>query len=138
MRNIITDTHYDERNRVGRHIVFMARVLFDSKPSLIRGIGIDRDVAVCFEPDGTACVYSDVNRKAHFLAVSDISSMPEVFEKGKPITWDNNQRAIEAFEISGNEEGSQCFDMNDWEALDSDAKFKVYYIIDGKVFSYFE
>ena len=49
LQNIITDTHYDERNRIGRHIVFIARVLADYKPSLLRGIGIDRDVAVCFE-----------------------------------------------------------------------------------------
>jgi cyanophycinase len=133
LQNIITDTHYDERNRIGRHIVFIARVLADYKPNLLRGIGIDRDVAVCFELDGTACVYSDRNFKAHFLAVNDLNSTPEVLSQGMPLTWNNNKKAIENHEIIGDEDGSQCFNMNQWNPI-GDSVFKYYYVVDGKVF----
>ena len=133
LSHIITDTHYDERNRIGRHIVFIARIIADSKPSLIRGIGIDRDVAVCFELDGRACVYSDRNRKAHFLAVNDMSSTPEVLTQGLPLTWNNNKKAIENIEIIGDEDGTQCFDINDWIAI-GDSVLKYYYVINGQTF----
>ena len=137
LQNIITDTHYDERNRVGRHIVFIARILADSKPNLVRGIGIDRDVAVCFELDGRACVYSDRNRKAHFLAINDLNSLPEVFQPGTPITWSNNEKAFESYEIVGDEDGTQCFDVKEWKPTE-ESILRYYYVVNGRVFNYVE
>ena len=112
----------------------MARILNDFKPSVVRGIGIDRDQAVCFEADGKACVYGTYNRQAYFLAVHDVKQSPEVFEKGVPLTWNNNNnnKAIESVEIIGNQNGTQCFDMNKWEAINNSI-FSYFYIIEGKL-----
>ena len=132
LHNIITDTHYVERNRLGRHIVFMARILADSKPSIVRGIGIDRDQAVCFELNGVACVYNDNGSKAYFLSVNDVNVMPEVLQKGVPLTWNNNGKAIESYELIGTKNGDNCFDLNEWKPL-NDSNFNFYYVINGQV-----
>ena len=56
LRNVITDTHYDNRDRKGRHVTFMARIkLFTS----IYGIASNEYVAVCIGNDGKAYVYGD-------------------------------------------------------------------------------
>ncbi len=135
LRDVITDTHFVERNRFGRHFVFMARVLSDLNPRAVRGIGIDRDVAVCFELDGKACVYNQNGGKSYFFSVNDVNSKPEVFEKGESITWNNSQRAIESHEISGNQDGSKCFDVNQWIDINEASSLSYYYIIDGLVFN---
>lgn len=132
LRNVIIDTHYIERTRLGRHIVFMARILNDFKPGILHGIGIDRDQAICFESTGESCVFGANGKPAYFLAVHNVSALPEVFEKETPITWSNNKKAIESIEISSSIYGSQCFDINQWQAL-NESIFNYYYVIEGKL-----
>jgi cyanophycinase len=52
----ITDSHFSERDRLGRLLTFMARVVADGWASEVRGIGIDEETAVLLEPDGAATV----------------------------------------------------------------------------------
>ena len=52
----ITDSHFSERERLGRLLTFMARILADGWASEVGGIGIDEETAVLIEPDGTATV----------------------------------------------------------------------------------
>ncbi len=62
LKNIITDTHFAKRNRMGRLLVFLARLNEpDGKPLPppglgIRGIGVEQGAAVLLEPDGKATV----------------------------------------------------------------------------------
>lgn len=52
LENLITDTHYVKRDRQGRLIVFMARILKDGKAKHIRAIGMDERSAGLLEPNG--------------------------------------------------------------------------------------
>src|SRR3954447_8092432 len=52
----ITDSHLSERERLGRLLAFMARIVVDRWASHVRGIGIDEETAVLVAPDGTATV----------------------------------------------------------------------------------
>jgi cyanophycinase len=52
----ITDSHFSERERLGRLVVFMARTIADGWGDDVRGIGIDEETAVLLDPDGTARV----------------------------------------------------------------------------------
>ena len=62
LREIITDTHFAKRDRMGRLLVFLFRLNEpDGKeippPSFkIRGIGVEQGAAVLIEPDGAATV----------------------------------------------------------------------------------
>ena len=56
LKGIITDTHFVERNRLGRTLVFLARMLQDGMASPARAIAVDSTTAVLVESDGTASV----------------------------------------------------------------------------------
>ena len=62
LAGVITDTHFAKRDRMGRLLVFLARLNEpDGKPvpptaPRFRGIGIQEGAAVLLEPDGTAHV----------------------------------------------------------------------------------
>jgi len=58
LQRVVTDTHFDKRDRLGRLIVFVARAAHDSGDPDMVGIGVDEDTALCVEPDGQAQVYS--------------------------------------------------------------------------------
>jgi cyanophycinase len=56
LEETITDSHFSERDRLGRLLTFMARILADGWASEVRGVGIDEEAAVLIEPDGIATV----------------------------------------------------------------------------------
>lgn len=56
MSGIITDSHFVERDRMGRTLVFLARLVHDKWAPRARAIAIDSKTAVLVEADGTASV----------------------------------------------------------------------------------
>lgn len=54
MRYTVTDSHFHERDRMGRLVAFVANVAQESTPA--RGIGVDEGTAVLVGPDGQATV----------------------------------------------------------------------------------
>lgn len=84
MKGIITDSHWVERDRLGRTLVFMARLLEDGLASPARSIAIDSTTAVLMDPDGTAVVVGKT--AAYFLQVA---KKPAVCEPGKPLTMES-------------------------------------------------
>lgn len=54
MRYTVTDTHFHERNRMGRLVAFVANVA--QEEGAARGIGVDERTSVLVEADGTASV----------------------------------------------------------------------------------
>ncbi len=57
LKGIITDTHFSERNRLGRLIAFVAKAESMAGHPLV-GLGVDEDAAVAVEGDGSARVYA--------------------------------------------------------------------------------
>lgn len=82
LRGIITDTHFQERNRLGRLLVFMARVLQSGDAERIRGIGIDQHTAFLLDADGQG-VAAGTGAVYFFEA----SKMPAVCRPGVPLTF---------------------------------------------------
>jgi cyanophycinase len=58
LSNVVTDTHFAKRDRLGRLIVFVARAAQEKGQDDIVGIGVDEDTALCVEADGRGRVYS--------------------------------------------------------------------------------
>jgi beta-aspartyl-peptidase (threonine type) len=60
LKGIVTDTHFKERNRLGRLLAFLAKAQAgapaDAQP--YRGLGVDEDAAVAVEADGSTRVYA--------------------------------------------------------------------------------
>ena len=59
LSNVVTDTHFGKRDRLGRLIVFVARAARQSGRDDMVGIGVDEDTALCVEADGRGRVLSN-------------------------------------------------------------------------------
>jgi cyanophycinase len=83
LKDLITDTHYVKRDRQGRLIVFMARILQDGKADSIRAIGMDERSAGLLEPDGTIRIVGS-GRGAYFY---EPSTKPATCAPHTPLTF---------------------------------------------------
>jgi cyanophycinase len=73
LRDTITDTHFSARDRMGRLLVFMARILQGYEVKNIRAIAVDEHTAVLLEPDGRARIVG--TGSAYFLQASAKASV---------------------------------------------------------------
>lgn len=110
MQNVITDSHYTQRDRQGRHITFMARLLKDFSISNVKAIGVDEETAVCIDAAGMGKVYG-IN-SAYFL--SNTSAGAETCEAKKPLTWNQNTIAVTAYKITGSATGNGSINATNW------------------------
>lgn len=63
----ITDTHFVKRDRMGRLLVFLARLLQDGWATHARAIAVEENAAVLLEPDGQAKIIGE--GPAYFMEV---------------------------------------------------------------------
>ena len=81
LEGIITDTHFVKRDRMGRLLVFMARILQDGWAQKLRAIAVEEDAAVLLEPDGSAKVAGA--GPAYFL---EAKTPPTICKRKTPLT----------------------------------------------------
>lgn len=116
MAGTITDTHYDNPDRRGRHLTFLARMV-QGGDSTAYGIACNEYVAVCIDPQGIAHVYGewpDYEEYAFFLRVNCVSPIgPETCQAGSPLTWNRQGMAVKAYKVPGTPTGANWFDLND-------------------------
>jgi cyanophycinase-like exopeptidase len=118
LSDVVTDTHYDDPDRKGRHVVFMARMLNDHG-TIAKGIACDEYTAVCIDENGIASVYGEYpnyDDNAYFLQVNCEYkfNFPETILSNTPLTWNVNGEALKVYHTKGTTSGSQQFDLNNW------------------------
>lgn len=118
LSDVITDTHYDDPDRKGRHVVFLSRILKDYQQTGL-GIACNAYVAVCVDETGKASVYGDhpkYQEFAYFIMpnCSVENNQPEILESGKPLTWNQGGEALKVYKVPGTNIGSNTFDLNTW------------------------
>lgn len=119
MQDIVTDSHYDDPDRKGRHIVFLARILTDYGVAA-KGIACNEYTAVCIDENGLARVYGDYPNypeTAFFLQTNcEISEFtPENCSPSNPLDWNLNGSAIRVYKVNGTNNGANTFNLSDWE-----------------------
>ena len=82
LHGIITDSHFHERDRLGRFLVFMARILQSGNVKRIRGIGIDQHTAFLLDSDGQG-----VAAGTGAVYFSEASKRPAICRPGLPLTF---------------------------------------------------
>jgi cyanophycinase len=85
LENLITDSHFAKRDRLGRSLGFLARLMKDGWSSSPRELAIDEKSAVLVEADGKASVVG-TGKGAYFMRPTQA---PEVCEKGVALTFRN-------------------------------------------------
>lgn len=108
--NTITDSHYNNPDRRGRHITFMARIMTDLAATTAKGVGVEEQTAVCIDQNGIAKVFG-IN-KAYFLQNNNLG--PETCVSGSPLTWNRSQTAVKYYAIQGSSTGAGSFDFTNW------------------------
>jgi len=82
LKGIITDTHFAKRNRMGRLLVFLARLnAAGSNDKRVRGIGVEERAAILLEPDGKGSV---VGHGSAYLV--EPQRFPSNIGRGTPLT----------------------------------------------------
>jgi len=78
----ITDTHFAKRDRMGRLVVFLARILEDGWAKQVRAIAVEEGSAVLLETDGEAKVIG--SGPAYFL---EAKNSPQVCRQKTPLSF---------------------------------------------------
>lgn len=117
LADTITDSHFVRRDRMGRLLAMMARVLESGQVREIKGMGIDQETAVLVDADGDAKVVG--KGAVYFLRAS---GMPAQVKAGEPLTFG----PVSAVKVTA---GGQ-FDVKDWRG---DAAAYVYTVERGVV-----
>src|SRR5579863_1726197 len=91
LENLITDSHFAKRDRMGRSLGFLARIIKDGWSLSPREIAIDEKSAVLVEKDGKAIVVGS-GKGAYFLRPTKV---PVICKKGSPLTF----RSVSAYRV---------------------------------------
>lgn len=102
LENVITDSHFAKRDRMGRTLGFLSRLVQDGWAKDPRDIAIDEKSAVLVEPDGKATVVGS-GKGAYFLHVT---TPPQVCKLNMPLTI----RDISAYRAPS----GAHFDLKSW------------------------
>lgn len=108
LEGAITDTHFAQRERMGRLVTFMARLQQDGREHESKGIGVDEQTAVLVTPDGRGRVVGE--HQAYFVRTT---GLPEECRPGTPLT----HSGLEVYRLSSGEE----FDFGAWSSEHSPA-----------------
>ena len=101
MKGILTDQHFVKRDRLGRSVGFMARILQDGMAPTVREIAVDERNVVLVDEHGNATLVG--KGAAYFMKPTQ---KPEVCQVGKPLTF----RDINIYKIRS----SGRFDLSSW------------------------
>lgn len=134
LQDVITDTHYDDPDRRGRHVAFLARLTQDHG---IRALGIacEEYTAVCIDTSGWAHVYGGYPQDsdyAYFLQV-DCSPeyAPETCSPGQPLHWVRGEQAVRVFKAEGRSNGQVSFNLHDWQSSTGGGVWQNWWVENG-------
>ena len=128
LSNTITDSHYSQRNRQGRHISWLARLLKEENIKKVRGIGVDEKTAVAIDEAGWATVFG--SNEAWFIW-NEVKK-PGVCEPGEPLNWSPSTAPVSAYVIKGSEVGNGRFNLNNWKQMEG-GKTNHLKVVQGKL-----
>jgi cyanophycinase-like exopeptidase len=117
---VITDTHYDNPDRRGRHLSFIARALRQNGAP-IYGIACDEYTAVCIDSSGMARVfgsYPSFDDYAYFIQTNCEKKhpLPELMTSNQSLTWLADSAALTVYKAPGDSLGSAWFNIKDWQS----------------------
>jgi cyanophycinase len=86
LRGVLTDSHFMPRQRLGRSLVFLARLMAEHNPPHLIGLGVDEKTALCVDPDGTARVFTAGSGQVWLLVPTQAAT---VLAPRKPLSLPN-------------------------------------------------
>ncbi|HEV8201562.1 MAG TPA: cyanophycinase [Candidatus Polarisedimenticolia bacterium] len=107
LQGIITDQHLIERDRIGRTLAFMARLVNDGYTTDAKAIAADRETTALMDPaTNTISVIANADHPTPYVYFLRRSGPAEVCQSGVPLTYRN----VTVYRISP----GGTFDLNRW------------------------
>lgn len=136
LQGVITDQHYLTREREGRSMVFLGRILKDWNIAA-KAIAVDERTAVCIDAEGRAKVFGDFSATkgysyAYFLAAS-AAKQPESFTANAKPTWKNGEQAVAVYEIQASDTGNGNFNVANFAFTEATGGKSYWWWIDNGV-----
>lgn len=103
LEGLITDSHFSERDRMGRLVSFMGRLQQEQGLESLRGVGVDEGTAALVEPNGASTVVGKGG--VHWVSSS---GRPEVCQAGTPLTF-------QCLSVTSVKSG-ESFDLTSWKS----------------------
>lgn len=89
LERILTDQHLIERDRIGRTIAMLARVIDDGWTADARAIAADRETALHIDPvDGHSVVHATADHETPYVYLLRARQPPAICEAGRPLTFE--------------------------------------------------
>lgn len=137
LSNVITDTHYDNPDRKGRHVTFMARNYVDNALPT-RGIACEEYTAVCIDTNGFCKIYGDYpnyDEDVYFIQPNCelTDNTPETFTTATPLTWNRSGKALKVYHAKGTQNGTQTFNLSNWKE-GSGGVWEHWYVVNGQLY----
>lgn len=98
---VITDSHFVTRDRLGRLVAFLGRIIKDGWASSVRGIGVDEATAILVNPNGSATRVG--SGAAYFMSSAGV---PQTCVSGTPLTY----TGLAVYKVSG----AATFNLATW------------------------
>lgn len=109
LQGIITDQHLHERDRIGRTVALLARLVHEGWAKEGRAVAADRETALHVDPaDGTARVFATKDHETPYVYFMSTPGPPERCAKGQPLIYRN----VAVYRI-GRDAGT--FDLQHWQ-----------------------
>jgi cyanophycinase len=116
LRNVITDSHFHDRNRMGRLLAFMARLVQDGWTKAARAIAVDEMTAVLVEADGKASVVDKRPESSRGSACFLCAPGPaQSCQPAQPLHYEG----VSVYEIRAGQDGAS-FDLPSWQGRGGD------------------
>jgi cyanophycinase len=131
MGNVITDSHFSERDRLGRTITFMARMIKDGRSSVTntRAIAVDDYTGVGIDEQGNVLVMGDPSYEDYAFFFS-ANTAPNTCEPKKRLHWTN---AVTAYKIKGSANPSVSFNVQAWSPVGNGAQLAFVNVNNGSI-----
>lgn len=134
---IITDTHYDNPDRRGRQVAFLARLMNDYGQTFY-GIASEEYTAVCIDENNIAHAYGSYPAEEDYVYFIQVNCFepggPEVCADGEKLIWDRNDAALKVIKMGADNIGSGSLDLNDWKtATGDDYHWENWWVEDGEL-----
>jgi len=114
LANVITDQHLQERDRIGRTVALLARLLHDGWSLETRAIAADRETSLHVDPaTGNARVFAVADHPTPYVYFMRAGRPPDVCEPETPLTF----RDIHVYRIGPD----AAFDLDKWSGRDGTA-----------------
>ncbi len=127
MADVVADQHFSQRERLGRLVAFLARYLNQNNEEA-RGIGVDERTAVCIDDQGVAQVFGA--NAAYFIETKK-AKQPEVLAPGQNLEWNQNERALSVYRITGSEAGSGTFNVQSFQFSEADGGVPLWWWVEN-------